>query len=77
MIEFFKHIITGIDNNTYDIGRFSFIITNILFLLFTGYVVYIKQTFDMQSFGIAYGAICAGFGAMIKLKQDTEPKEKK
>ena len=70
---FVKCLTTGKDNVTHDIGRVSFIVTNIAFLLFCGYIVYTKQVWDMQSFGIAYCAICTGFGAMTKLKEGTEP----
>ena len=74
-VGFVKCLTTGKDNVTHDVGRVSFIITNIAFLLFTGFIVYTKAIWDMQAFGVAYGAMCAGFGAMIKFKEDTEPKE--
>ena len=68
-----KSLLTGKDNTSYDIARVSFLFTNIAFILFVGYDLYMKQKFDMQAFGIAYGAICAGVGTLLKLKEQTEP----
>jgi hypothetical protein len=74
----FKDIVTGIDNQTYDIGRLSYIIGLLVFLGLEIYVVAWKAIpFDMQAFGISFGAMLASLGAALNLKAKTEPGERR
>jgi len=66
-------LLTGKDNESLDVGRVGFLLTLVTFLILVGYVVSKSGVFDMQGFGIAVGAIFTAGGAMLKLKENTEP----
>lgn len=66
--------LTGADNKTYDIARICFLGACIVFFTGSIWVTYNTKTFDMQSFGIGFGALCTGVGGLLKLKENTEPK---
>lgn len=68
-----KQVLTGRDNETYDIGRISLFIASMAFLVFTGYDLYLNKKFDAQAFGLGFGSMSAGAGALLKLKENTEP----
>ena len=70
-----KHIHTGINGETYDIGRIAASAGVVVGLGLMIYSVVVRgAVFDFQSFGIGFGALAAGVGAMLKLKETTEPK---
>ena len=70
-----KDMLTGIDNQTFDVGRVSGILGLLVFLGLEIYVVVWKSLpFDMTAFGIAFAAMIAALGAALKLKAETEPK---
>lgn len=75
MKDFFRHILTGIDGETYDLGR---VIGAMGGTAFTGIgvwqAVHGTAPFDFQSFGIGFGAMAGGVGALLKLKENSEPK---
>lgn len=68
-----KDILTGKDNETYDSGRLSLFIGVISFVVFSGFAVFKAGTFDYISYGSGFAAICAGAGALLKLKEGSEP----
>ena len=68
-----KDLFTGIDGETQDPARWLWILGAVTFLLFAGYSVYNTGKFDMMAFGMAYGALLAGGGAGVKIKESTEP----
>jgi hypothetical protein len=74
MSKFLKDVMTGIDGESYDIGRvtcfFSFLV---YFGLAIGGMIY-NHTWDPLNFSTGAGAMAVGFGANLKLKSDTEPK---
>ena len=71
-----KQLFTGADNQTQDLGRWLAALTGVSGIFFQGYVVIIHHaTFSMQEFGVGAGALAVGVGAMLKLKEDTEPKD--
>ena len=68
-------LLTGADNSTHDIGRWAAALSIVVGLGLQIYAVgWRGQAFDMQAFGLGVGALAVGIGAMLKLKQDTEPK---
>jgi hypothetical protein len=73
MSEFFKHLFTGIDNKTYDLGRVLWAKISIVYCLISGWHVYHGNTFDPQQWAIGASAILAGGGGSIALKAKTEP----
>ena len=48
------------------IGAMAIIFTGLGLAIYS--VVYNHQVFDMQTFGIGSGALCAGVGGMFKLR---------
>lgn len=73
MSSLLKDLLTGIDGESYDIGRVLWFCCGIAFILFTGYDVYHGGHFDPNNFGIGSGAILGGGGAGVGLKAKTEP----
>lgn len=74
MMNWLKHIFTGIDNNTVDVARVLWIVGVLSFLGFAGYEVYKSGHFNMTDFSIAYGTLLAAGAAGVKIKESTEPK---
>lgn len=73
-MKFIKDILTGIDNDTYDIGRTGFLLGLLTFLGLEIFVVGFKgAVFDMVAFGTAFGLMIAALGAALHLKSKTEP----
>lgn len=69
-----KDILTGKDNTTHDIARWGFVLALFGYLYFTFLLVSKDPLkFDMQAFGIGFGALAAGTGGMIKFKERSEP----
>lgn len=72
---FWKNVSTGQDNETYDVARVLAIASVVVGLGLCIYAVGWKdQIFDLQQFGIGIGAMFTGLGAVLKLKENTEPK---
>lgn len=68
-----KHMLTGIDNTTWDIGRLIGAASAGVGLGLQVLDVVRGRPFDMQAFGLGCGALAVGVGAMLKLKAGTEP----
>jgi hypothetical protein len=73
MREAFKDCMTVIDSETFDIGRIILFIGIISFIGFTIIDAFSSWNFDMQSYGIGFGSLCGGAGALLKLKERSEP----
>lgn len=76
---FFKDILTGKDGQSYDAGRAMGLIGGVAFILFGFAQSYEMlavagfQEFPFANFGIGFGSVAAGVGALIYWKKDTEP----
>lgn len=74
-MKWFKDLVTGLDGETHDIVRWAAGLGSLNALFLAGWDVIVHGAhFDFQSYGIGFGAMLAGVGAALKLKQDTEPK---
>jgi len=73
-IKVLTQILTGADNETHDMGRYIAILSFMTaFTLEVYSVVKLGKVFDIQAFGTGVGILMAGVGAMLKLKESTEP----
>ena len=71
---FIKDCLTGIDGESYDIGRVMWAIAFLVGIALEVFSVYSGRTFDLQQYGIGVGALLLAGGGALKLKSDTEPK---
>jgi len=77
MIKILNDLLTGADNETQDIGRWFAALSGAAGVFLQGWSVIVHHVpFDMQSFGVGVGSLAAGIGAMIKLKENSEPRAK-
>lgn len=69
-----RDLLTGRDGLTHDLGRWMGAASFLVGLGLEIYVVVWKsQPFDFLTFGAGVAALAAGIGAMLKLKEGTEP----
>lgn len=74
MKEFLRHILTGIDNRTYDLVRVIGFAVGLQFLFLAGYAVVVnKQPFAAIEYGTGAGFVISAIGASLALKSKTEP----
>jgi len=76
ILQYLKHMITGMDNQTVDVARVLWIVGVVAFLGFTGCEVYKSGHFNMTDFSLAYSALLAGGAAGVKIKETCEPPAK-
>jgi len=66
---------TGIDGQTHDIVRWAAALGSLNAIGLAAWdVIGHAAHFDFQSYGIGFGAMLAGVGGALKLKETTEPK---
>jgi len=70
---FFRHLLTGKDNQTYDIGRILWLLSGLVFLALSIYDVLQGNPFRCVHFGAGAASILAGGGGGLALKKSTEP----
>lgn len=69
-----KDLLTGKDNQTYNLARVGWGASLLVFLGLAVYDVVVNHTpFNMQNFGIGLGAVLAAGGGAIGLQAKTEP----
>ena len=68
-----KHILTGIDGETYDPARVIWVAISFTFIVGALYGIFHGKDFNMQDFGIGSGALLGGGGAGVAVKSKTEP----
>lgn len=68
-----RHLFTGADNQTHDVGRYLWVAGCIAFLVYSGFHAIKNGQFDYVQFGTGYGALLAGGGGALAMKKSTEP----
>jgi hypothetical protein len=72
-MELLKQLVTGKDNQTHDLGRWSWIITTLATIAGAAWNAIHVGTLDLMSFAQAIGIIAGSHGAAVMMKKDTEP----
>lgn len=73
MKQIVKQLLTGKDNETYDLGRISWVVCVIAAIGIAIYNLIHSITFTLEDFGRSIAAIVGVHGAAIWAKKDTEP----
>ena len=72
MKEIFKQLLTGKDNETYDIGRVTWLIGLVAVVALAFYEV-MYSTVSIRELAEALGIVSAAGGASVAMKSKTEP----
>ena len=67
-------LLTGEDNKTHDIGRWSWMISLFAVIIGAGYEIVRGDMPNLKDFAEAVGIIAGAHGAAVMLKKDAEPK---
>jgi hypothetical protein len=73
MKQIVKQLLTGKDNETYDLGRISWVLCVLATIAFCIYNLIHNIPFTLEDFGRSIAAIVGVHGAAIWAKRDTEP----
>lgn len=74
---FFKMLLTGKDNQTYEIARVLLFVGFVSFLIFAAYDVLVSQhNFDPLSYSAGLTGMLFGGSSGIAIKAKTEPENK-
>lgn len=73
MAGFLRALLTGRDNETYDVARVLLFFGGLAFLACTLIDVVKGAAFEMDKFGYGFGALLGGGSAGIGAKGHTEP----
>jgi hypothetical protein len=73
---FFRYLLTGKDNKTYEIARFLLFIGFISLIVFTAYDVFVLKHFDPLNFCTGLAGLLFGGSGGIAVKAHTEPRNK-
>jgi len=71
--KFVKDLLTGIDGESYDIGRVLWALACLVGFGLEIHGVYANTPFDLQQYGIGVGALLGSGALSLKLKSTTEP----
>jgi len=69
----FTTIVTGIDNQTHDLGRWSWIVCTFSVIVHEGFNIWKNVPTDIEKFAMALGIVVAAHGAALGFKAKTEP----
>lgn len=72
MGKFFKDIFTGIDGETWDLGR-VLLALGCMLMIAGGIDMMIDGQLDVVGFGAGFGGLLTGGGALLIMKRSTEP----
>lgn len=75
-MKFFKDIMTGIDNETYDSARVLCFMSHIVYFIMAFFSYVIEKPWQPVDFASGVGAMAVGFGIHLYMKKDTEPQGK-
>ena len=68
-------LLTGADNKTHDIARWSWMLSLFAVIIGSGYEVVHSVAPSLRDFAESVGIIAGAHGAAVMLKKDSEPKE--
>lgn len=74
--QFSRDILTGIDGESWDVGRVLWVLAFLVGIGLEIYSVLQKTPFDLQAYGLGVGGLLVAGGFSLKLKASTEPGEK-
>ena len=72
MKDVLKQLLTGKDNETYDIGRVTWLLGVLAVITLAGYEV-VRNTVNLREPAEALGIVSGASGASVMMKKDTEP----
>jgi hypothetical protein len=70
--EILKQLLTGKDNQTYDLGRVSWLVGMLAIILLAAYEV-MHNTVSLRELAESLGIVSAAGGASVAMKQKAEP----
>ena len=73
MNEMFKQLLTGKDNQTHDIARWTWLVGFIAIICIAVYEVMQAHQISLTELAEALGLISGAGGASVMMKKDTEP----
>lgn len=68
-----RHLFTGIDGESIDIGRVMWAVGVVAYIGMSIYQLVEHKTFDPMNWGSGFAIINGGSGVALKLKENTEP----
>ena len=68
-----KHLLTGKDNQTYDIARVAWAISILAVLSVAGYQVITNGAISLRELAESLGIVSGAGGASVWAKKDSEP----
>lgn len=69
----FKQLLTGKDNNTFDIARVGWLISLLAILFVAGYEVITHGAVSLRELAESLGIVSGAGGASVWAKKDAEP----
>jgi hypothetical protein len=73
MKEILNHLLTGKDNTTHDIGRWTWLIGFVAVICIAAYEVMQSHSISLTEFAEALGIVSGAGGASVMMKQNSEP----
>lgn len=71
-----KHLLTGRDNETHDIGRHSWMLCTVVVIGGAIWNAWHANAMNLREFAEAIGLVIGAHGAVLWAKRDTEPPPK-
>ena len=72
MKDFLNQLLTGRDNHTQDIARWSWMLSLVSVIALAGYEA-LHGAVSLRELAEAFGIVAGAHGAAVMLKKDTEP----
>ena len=72
MKDILKQLLTGKDNQTYDLGRVTWLLGFVAVISLAGYEV-MHGSVNLRELAEALGIVSGASGASVMMKKDTEP----
>ena len=76
MLEILKHLVTGKDNETHDVARWSWVTTTLAVIAGGIWDAVHNGNIDLMNFAQAIGILSGAHGAAVLMKKDAEPEPK-